>query len=71
MFGMTMPHPLNFLLTRESIPFGLLHDSCTGDTYTPLFAASHGASPYYVSLTLEKDPLKFDNLLFQFLLSHS
>ena len=28
MLGMMMPQPLNFLRTLESIPFGLLHDSC-------------------------------------------
>lgn len=27
MFGIITPHPLNFLRTRESIPFGRLHAS--------------------------------------------
>ncbi len=44
MLGMMTPHPLNFRRTRESIPFGRLHEGCsdnpmiktgTADTCTP------------------------------------
>ena len=32
MLGIIIPHPLNFRRTRESIPFGRLHEGCNEDS---------------------------------------
>ena len=59
MFGIMIPHPLNFLRTRESIPFGRLHDSYRYrtdvgpvPTYRAIVAVSRRSNMVY----LDSDP---------------
>ena len=50
MLGMMMPQPLNFLRTLESIPFGLLHDSCRRSQQDSLAARGRRCAAMAVSM---------------------